>query len=41
MEKGRTKKRTFVLIIKEMIDTRGIETGGATDDAVHLVAFRK
>ena len=40
-ERGRIEKRTFVLIIKEMIDTRGIETRGATNDAVHLVAFLK
>jgi hypothetical protein len=26
-----------MLIEEEMIDTRGIETRGATDDAMHLV----
>ena len=30
-----------MLIINKMIDTRGIETRGATNDAVHLVALLK
>ena len=38
-EDGRITKRTFMLIIKKMIDARGIETRGATNDAVHLVAL--
>jgi hypothetical protein len=28
-----------MLIIKKMIDARGIETRGATNDAVHLIAL--
>lgn len=25
--KGKTRKRTFVLVEEEMVDTRGVETG--------------
>ena len=32
-----TGKRTFVLIKEEVVDTRSIEAGGATNDAMHLV----
>jgi hypothetical protein len=28
-----------VLIVEEMVDTRGIETGGTTNDAMYLVAL--
>jgi hypothetical protein len=34
-----TGKRTLVLIKKEVIDARGIEAGGATNDAMHFVPF--
>ncbi len=30
-----------MVVVEEMVDTRGIETGGATNDAVHLVPFFK
>jgi len=36
---GKRKERTLVLVEKEMVDARGIETRGATNDAVHHVAL--
>jgi hypothetical protein len=35
------ERRTFVLIKKKMVDARGVEAGGATNDAMHFVAFFK
>jgi hypothetical protein len=32
-------RRTFMLIVKKMVDTRGVEAGGATNDAMHFVPF--
>jgi hypothetical protein len=37
----RIENRTLMLIEKEMVDTRGVETRGATNDAVHLVPLVK
>jgi hypothetical protein len=28
-----------MLIVKKMVDTRGVEAGGATNDAMHFVPF--
>ncbi len=30
-----------MVVVEEMVDTRGIEARGATNDAVHLVPFFK
>jgi hypothetical protein len=28
-----------MLIVKKMVDTRGVEAGGATNDAMHFIPF--
>jgi hypothetical protein len=32
---------TFVLVFVQMVQTTSVETGGAPNDAIHLVAFRE